>query len=131
MKRIAYCLLASFVLLTFTNFLPLQKQPVTFLTSATGFDGDTFTGNVTATGAINQTGTYVMPVTFLGTAIHCTLVTTFPDGTLTMRMNCNMKTGDGRWKILEGSGRYHRAKGEGPLVMPNDTEEILTGSIEF
>jgi glucose uptake protein GlcU len=92
-------------------------------------DGTTYTGTVTAEGAINNSGTNIMYTQLLGMALHCTIIMTFPDGTLTIRMNCNMKTFNGRWKILEGTGAYVNTKGEGSLVMPNDVDEILTGFI--
>ena len=109
-----------------------KKNPVSFDTHATGTlsDGSTYVGTVEAEGAINKSGTYVMPTVVLGMALHCTLIITFPDGTLTIRMNCNMRTSNGRWKILEGTGAYAGTKGEGSLVMPNDVDEILTGYIQ-
>jgi hypothetical protein len=107
------------------------KSPVNFDTHATGLlsDGSTYVGTVQAGGAINKTGTYVMPTKVLGMALHCELIVTFPDGTLTIRMNCNMRTSNGRWKILEGTGAYADMKGQGSLVMPNDVDEILTGYV--
>ena len=112
----------------------LSKSPVTFLTSATSISesptGFIFLGTVTATGAINASGTYWMDVEFHGkSALHCVLVLTLPNGTITMRMNCNMMTGLGRWQVLDGTGSYQTLKGQGPLVMPNDIEEILTGTV--
>jgi hypothetical protein len=109
----------------------LKKSPVSFDTHATGVlaDGSTYVGTVQAEGAINKSGTYVMPTQVLGMALHCELIITFPDGTLTIRMNCNMRTSNGRWKILEGTGVYADMKGQGSLVMPNDVDEILTGYI--
>jgi hypothetical protein len=92
-------------------------------------DGTTYTGTVTAEGAITKTGTNIMYTQVLGMALHCTIILTFPDGTLTIRMNCNMHTFNGRWKILEGTGAYADTKGEGALVMPNDVDEVLTGFI--
>ncbi|MHC2993343.1 hypothetical protein OB13_17815, partial [Pontibacter sp. HJ8] len=67
-----------------------HKLPVTFYTVATGAQGTTYTGTVRVEGAINATGTYVMPTETLGQALHCTLIVTLPDGSITMRMNCNM-----------------------------------------
>lgn len=93
-------------------------------------DGTTYTGTIRAEGAINAEGENIMYTEVHGMALHCTLVATFPLGTLTIRMNCNMKTFNGRWKILEGTGAYASLKGEGSLVMPNDVDEILTGSIK-
>jgi hypothetical protein len=108
-----------------------QSEPVVFFTTATSAEGTTYFGTVDATGGINATGSYVMPTEMHGLALHCTLMLTLPNGTLTIRMNCNMKTLDGRWKILEGTGAYQNAKGGGSLIMPNDTNEILTGNISW
>ena len=108
-----------------------QKQPVTFHTTATGGEGNTFTGIVTATGGINAAGTYVMTVEFLGMALHCTLYLQFPNGTITIRMNCNMVTFNGRWQVLSGTGAYQNLKGNGSLIMPDDIHEVLTGHIKW
>lgn len=109
-----------------------KKEPVTFFAHDPVLlsDGTTYTGTVIAEGAINNSGTNVMYTQLLGMALHCTIVMTFPDGTLTIRMNCNMKTLNGRWKVLEGTGAYANKKGEGSLVMPNDVDEVLTGFIQ-
>jgi hypothetical protein len=109
----------------------LKKESVTFFAHYPVLlsDGTTYTGTVTAEGAINNSGTNIMYTQLLGMALHCTIIMTFPDGTLTIRMNCNMKTFNGRWKILEGTGAYANTEGEGSLVMPNDVDEVLTGFI--
>ncbi len=107
-----------------------QSGDISIFTYGTGFDGiSTYTGTVRAQGAINASGTYVMPTEVIGMALHCLVEITFPDGTVTLRMNCNMVTFNGRWKVLEGTGAYRNLKGGGSLVMPNDNDEILTGSI--
>jgi hypothetical protein len=136
------CLAAAFITTSF-NTVPStssntskaqrfnQSEPVVFSTSATSAEGTTYFGTVDATGGINTTGTHVMPTETHGMALHCTLMLTLPNGTLTIRMNCNMKTFDGRWKILEGTGAYQNARGGGSLIMPNDTDEILTGNITW
>ena len=108
-----------------------HKLPVTFYTVATGSEGTTYTGTVEIEGAINATGTYVMPTKTLGQALHCTLILTLPDGTITIRMNCNMVTSDGRWKVLDGSGAYEDLHGGGSLVMPDDVREILSGDLTW
>lgn len=108
-----------------------QKQYITFYTVATGSEGTTYTGTVRAEGAINAEGTYVMPTKMMGQAMHCMLYVTLPNGTITMRMNCNMVTMNGRWKVLEGTGAYADLHGGGPLVMPDDVQEILTGYLAW
>ena len=92
-------------------------------------DGSTYYGTVTATGAFEAAGHYEMPTEVLGNALHCTFNVTFPNGTITIRMNCNMRTFNGVWKVLEGTGAYSNLKGGGLLVMPNDDDEILTGTV--
>lgn len=107
-----------------------NKEPVNFFGSITSSDGgSTYYGAVIATGAINATGSFVMPTQVLGMALHCSFVLTFPNGTITIRMNCNMVTFNGQWKILEGTGAYQNLKGGGSLVMPNDNDENLTGTV--
>ena len=101
-----------------------KKQPVIFSGHITSSDGgSTYFGNVVATGAINKTGTFVMPTQVLGMALHCTFILTFPDGTITIRLNCNMVTFNGQWQVLDGTGAYQNLKGNGSLIMPNNDDE--------
>lgn len=97
--------------------------------SPSGQEGPIYTGTVGLTGGINATGSFVMPTEVLGMALHCIFVLTLPNGTITIRMNCNLVTFNGQWKILEGTGSYQNLKGGGSLVMPNDTDEVLTGTV--
>lgn len=115
-----------------TKAMSLKMKAVSFFAHDAVIldDGTTYTGTVTASGAITNSGTNIMYTEVLGMALHCTIIMTFPDGTLTIRMNCNMKTFNGRWKILEGTGAYATTKGEGSLIMPNDVDEVLTGFIQ-
>src|SRR5688500_292779 len=69
-----------------------EKLPVVFATENTGGEGTTYFGTVTATGGIVANGTYVMPTKQMGMALHCDLELTLPDGTISIRMNCNMRT---------------------------------------
>ena len=92
--------------------------------------GSTYYGTVDASGAINASGTYVMPAEVLGNALHCIFELTFPNGTITIRLNCNMVTLNGRWKILDGTGAYRSLKGGGSLTMPGDDEELI-GSVRW
>jgi hypothetical protein len=136
---IATCIMAVFMLSSF-KMIPSasaskaltfdKKQPVNFFGHITSSDGgSTYYGTVVATGAINETGTFVMPTQVLGMALHCTFILTFSDGTISIRMNCNMVTFNGVWKVLSGTGAYRNLKGGGSLVMPNDLDEILTGTV--
>jgi hypothetical protein len=136
---IATCIMAVFMLSSF-KMIPSaslskartfdQKQPVNFFGHITSSDGgSTYYGTVVATGAINETGTFVMPTQAMGLALHCTFILTFPDGTITIRLNCNMVTFNGVWKILEGTGAYRNLQGGGSLTMPNDDDEILNGTV--
>jgi len=108
-----------------------QNAPITIHTSITGVasDGTTYSGNVSTLGAITESGTFVMQTEVIGMALHCTLNLELPGGTLAIRMNCNMSTLNGRWKVLSGTGAYENVKGEGSLVMPVLTEEILIGVV--
>jgi len=91
--------------------------------------GSTYYGTVTATGAFQASGFFEMPTEVHGMALHCTFLLTFPKGTITIRMNCNMQTFNGVWKILDGTGAYRNLKGGGSLIMPNDNDEILNGTV--
>lgn len=136
----ATCLLALFIISSF-NTIPsstasnaptfLNGGAVNFSSSGTSVeaDGTTYIGNVTATGAINAQGTYVMPTEVIGSALHCTFILSFPNGTITIRMNCNLVTFKGVWKVLGGTGIYQNLKGGGSLIMPDDLEEYLFGTV--
>jgi len=135
---IAACIIALFMTSSFkaipsasaSKALTFDRgEPITIFATTTSVQGSTYFGPVTLSGAINASGTYVMPTEVHGMALHCIFVLTLPDGTITIRMNCNMVTFNGVWKILEGTGAYQNLKGGGPLVMPNDTDEILTGTV--
>jgi hypothetical protein len=106
-----------------------KPEPITFHTVSTGSEGSVYTGTVEVSGGITATGTYVMPTEVMGMALHCTLNLTLPGGTITIRMNCNLVTFYGTWQITEGTGNYKNLKGNGSLVMPDDIQEILTGTI--
>lgn len=108
--------------------------PVTIHAILTGVeeDGTTYTGVVEASGGINASGTFEMPTKALGMALHCILEVDLPDGDITFRLNCNMKTLNGQWKVLEGTGAYQDLEGGGSLVMINNlTEEVMTGTIHW
>jgi hypothetical protein len=104
---------------------------ITILSSnTTTSDNVTYVGNVQLTGAINASGTYTMPTEVLGMALHCTFFLTLPQGTITIRMLCNMHTLNGRWTVLNGTGAYQNLSGGGSLTMPG-IEELLVGTVNF
>src|SRR5688572_11282052 len=76
-----------------------SKQAITFATTTTGALNDyTPTGTVQITGAIQATGTFVMPIEFKGQTFHCTVYITIPGhGTITLRENCSAVTMNGVW----------------------------------
>jgi len=106
-----------------------KQEKVIFHTVATRAEGSTYFGTVKVTGGIKARGTYIMPTEEHGTALHCILFLHLPKGTIKIRMNCNMVTMNGQWKVLEGTCAYKNLKGGGSLVMPDDVQEILTGEI--
>jgi hypothetical protein len=108
-----------------------SKEAITITTTATGMlDNNTFVGTVLLEGAINATGTYVMPIVFKGQTFHCLVYITIPGhGTITVRENCSAITMNGVWKVLSGTGHYADLEGGGKLVMPDDITEILTGGV--
>lgn len=111
-----------------------DAEPVTVHATITGVeeDGTTYTGVVEVSGTIDASGTFVMPTKALGMALHCILEVDLPDGDITFRLNCNMKTLNGQWKVLNGTGAYQELEGGGSLVMINNlTEEVMTGTIRW
>jgi hypothetical protein len=118
------CASLLIVFFTATSVSPIMARgdltPVTFV----------FAADVVASGAINATGTYDMPVTGAGNymAIHCIGICTFPDGTLNIRLDCEFGSVHGQWRIVSGTGAYAGINGNGSLIM-TDTAEILTGNI--
>jgi hypothetical protein len=134
---IAFCIMALFILGSFkpvpsastSKSLTFDRgEPITFFGVTTPGGGPTYTGTVFATGAINASGTFVMPTELLGQALHCVFILTFPNGTITIRMNCNLVTLNGQWHVLGGTGAYQNLKGGGSLTMPGD-DELLTGTV--
>jgi len=130
---IAICMMAFFMMSSFktTSSADLTNcaGPITILSSnTTSSDGVTYVGNVQLTGAINASGTYVMPTEVLGMALHCTFILNLPQGTITIRMLCNMQTLNGRWTVLGGTGAYQNLEGGGSLTMPG-IEELLVGTV--
>jgi len=130
---IAICMMAFFMMSSFKTSSSADPSnsagPITILSSnTTSSDGVTYVGNVQLTGAINASGTYVMPTEVLGMALHCTFILNLPQGTITIRMLCNMHTLNGRWTVLAGTGAYQNLQGGGSLTMPG-IEELLEGTI--
>jgi len=130
---IAICMMAFFMMSSFKTSSSADPSnsagPITILSSnTTSSDGVTYVGNVQLTGAINASGTYIMPTEVLGMALHCTFILNLPQGTITIRMLCNMHTLNGRWTVLAGTGAYQNLQGGGSLTMPG-IEELLEGTI--
>ena len=130
---IAICMMAFFMMSSFKTSSSADPSnsagPITILSSnTTSADGVTYVGNVQLTGAINASGTYIMPTEVLGMALHCTFILNLPQGTITIRMLCNMHTLNGRWTVLAGTGAYQNLQGGGSLTMPG-IEELLEGTI--
>ena len=136
---IASCMMAFFMMTSFMtipsaavskaqNFKSLSSITITSSNTSTP-DNVNYFGDVELEGAINATGTYTMPTQVLGMmALHCTFILTLPQGTITIRMLCNMRTLNGRWTVLDGTGAYQNLRGGGSLFMPG-IEEVLEGSV--
>ena len=139
MPFIAACIIGFFTMSSFKTIpsasaskaLAFNKaEAITIYASSLPAPGPIFSGPVKVTiRAINAYGTYVMPTQQMGMALHCLLVLSLPAGTISIRLNCNLVTFNGVWKILEGTGAYQNLTGGGSLVMPNDTDEVLTGTV--
>src|SRR5262249_1764530 len=95
------------------------------------FDFSTFphvSGTFTTSGALgDQNGTTTMdigPLTPAGNVAHCTVILTFPDGTITIKQECEFANGQvypnnkGQWQITGGTGAYAGVKGNGITTMP-------------
>ena len=137
---IATCMMAFFMMSSFKatpsaalskaqNFNRAASITITSSNTTTS-DNVTYIGNVTLTGAINASGTYTMPTEVLGMALHCTFILTLPQGTIAIRMLCNMQTLNGRWTVLGGTGAYQNLRGGGSLFMPG-IEEVLEGTVSL
>lgn len=78
-------------------------------------------GTVTATGALEFTGTNFMEIRASGKshagAIHCTNSVVTPEGNFTILMDCQFTTSTGQWRIVNGTGAYANLRGNGSLVM--------------
>jgi hypothetical protein len=96
---------------------PAPNKPGSVFIKIVGFPE----GTVTATGALEFTGTNFMVVRSSGKsragAIHCTNSVVTPEGTFTILMDCQFTTVTGQWRITNGTGAYANLKGNGSLVM--------------
>ncbi|HEU5164190.1 MAG TPA: hypothetical protein VFU29_01550 [Chitinophagaceae bacterium] len=137
---IATCMISFFMMSSFNtapsatlskaqNFNSAASILITS-SNTTTTDNVNYVGNVQLTGAINASGTYVMPTEVFGMALHCTFILTLPQGTITIRMLCNMQTLNGRWTVLGGTGAYQNLRGGGSLFMPG-AEEVLEGTVSL
>ena len=84
----------------------------------------------TITGAFEAQGTSVMTVyPKSGVVVHCTIVLTDGNGTITIHQECNFATKipQGRWEIVSGDGAYANLRGNGSLTMPGN--ESMVGFI--
>ena len=132
MPFIAACVIGFFMMSSFKTIPSAsasKAEAITIFATSPTAQGTTFSGPVTVSGAFDAKGSYVMPTQQIGMALHCLMVLSLPDGTISIRLNCNLVTFNGVWKILEGTGAYQNLKGGGSLVMPNDTDEVLTGTV--
>jgi hypothetical protein len=111
---IVLCMIAFFTT-GWKSFSPHKPGPVSI--KIVGFPE----GTVTATGALEFTGTNYMVVRSSGKsragAIHCTNSVVTPEGTFTILMDCQFTTSTGQWRITNGTGAYTNLKGNGSLVM--------------
>ena len=129
----AFLMMSSFT--TSTSTAPSKAQNLNSKASllivssnTTTSDNINYVGNVQLTGAINASGSYTMPTEVFGMALHCTFILNLPQGTITIRMLCNMHTLNGRWTVLGGTGAYQNLRGGGSLFMPG-AEEVLEGTV--
>jgi hypothetical protein len=133
-------LLFGISIFTFTGCRKPESHDITIrATNLSALKPGVFTGNFTAVGAINTSGTGLMIVVPVGEdSIHCTYTLTAPDGTFAMAMDCEAPPMmSGAWKITGGTDRYRGLFGGGTLMMmfPPDipageiSEETMTGEV--
>ena len=127
------------ILLCTIAFFTLSGRPVTsqkpepVFIKIVGFPE----GTITATGALEFTGTNFMEIRASGKskagAIHCTNSVETPDGTFTLLMDCQFTTSTGQWRITDGTGAYEGLRANGSLTMYLDEEgrdvEDLVGKV--
>ena len=135
---IALCMMSFFMMTSFESIPSAALSKVQNVSTAAAItisssntstvDNVNYFGNVTLTGAINASGTYTMPTQAFGMALHCIFILNLPQGTITIRMLCNMQTLNGRWTVLDGTGAYQNLRGGGSIFMAG-AEEVLEGNI--
>jgi hypothetical protein len=126
-------LLCTIALFTMSGRSVAPQKPGPVFIKIVGFPE----GTVTATGALEFTGTNFMDIRASGksrvSTIHCTNSVETPDGTFTILMDCQFATSTGQWRIVNGTGAYTGLKGNGSLTMYVDEQgrdvEDLTGRI--
>lgn len=109
-----------------------HPTPVTITAIFTGGTFPVLTGYFTTSGALDITGDAEMTIgpKAGGKVAHCIVELTTPEGTITIRQECEFSTDPARgsWQIVEGTGAYEDLKGNGSLLMPPNTE-AMTGKI--
>jgi hypothetical protein len=114
---------SSAVTLTGTGDGPVNPGPYGMGVMDGGVSG---TGHFTATGAINDTGTYIhyRSVKDQTAKVRCVNVGT--KGTITIVITIDLSTGSSAWTITSGTKSYARLHGNGTLTVDNFESDPYT-----
>ena len=118
---------ATIALLAGTAATATSPESVTFVLDQAPSAAGTFV----ASGAVVDSGAHSMEIRFSGMSLHCIDTMTSTAGTIVVRLDCNLHTMNGEWRVVSGTGAYSELKANGSLVMeffPDGSfRETLTG----
>ena len=103
-----------------------KKTPIT-INSVYDLSSYPFQGTYYTHGALEIEGTVTMLVEGNPNApiFHCLYTFVAPEGTFIIREECVFATplhGQGRWKVVSGTGAYANLRGNGSALMPGNQE---------
>lgn len=101
---------------------------------------NTIEGTWTATGALDDAGTYSETFEILGERITGTKLLVGRAGTITLKAQgeilwlsaCTATFAGGNWRLLDGTGTYERVTGNGhPVTTPESSGDVCTGLVRI
>ena len=137
-RGVALVVLAAAILAVPAQATKPQAQAFELIGNLSG--PTTEEGTWTATGFVDDAGTYTGTFRFAGDSIHVEKVLVGSRGTIVLRVQtvvvwlseCTATFKAGSWQIVDGTGAYERLTGGGtPATEPGSFGDICTGEIQI
>ncbi len=109
-------------------------EPVSILIHDFSTSENTAVGTFETSGAIETSGQESQVIGFAGMSLHCEHTLTAPEGTITIRSDCNMNTLDVNWRVIGATGAFSGLKAHGGGFMeftdnPLEAFEHFNGNV--